>query len=65
MRKILAIIVTVLTIFAVKESIYIFTSTAPDILRNKTQLSIVAVSITFPLLLLTLWLWSGKRKQEP
>lgn len=65
MRKILAIIVTVLTIFAVKESIYIFTSTAPDILRNKIQLSIVAVSITFPLLLLTLWLWSGKRKQEP
>ncbi len=63
MRKILAILFTLVTIFAIKETFYIFTATDPDIIKKKTQLSIVAISITLPLIVLTLWLWNGKRKQ--
>ncbi|SFG73312.1 hypothetical protein SAMN04489864_10223 [Pedobacter insulae] len=63
MRRFLAILFTVVTLFAIKECVYIFTSTDPDIVVKKTQLSIVAISIIIPLMLFTLWLWSGKRKQ--
>ncbi|RZK44253.1 MAG: hypothetical protein EOO90_00900 [Pedobacter sp.] len=64
MRKIIAVLFTVITIFAIKETIYIFTSTDPDIAQKKNQYSIVALSLTLPLSLFTLWLWSGKRKSE-
>jgi hypothetical protein len=64
MRRIFAILLTFLTLFAIKESFYIFTTTDPEIVNKKAQFGIVAISITLPLLLFTLWLWSGKRKQQ-
>ncbi|MES2653709.1 MAG: hypothetical protein V4663_18360 [Bacteroidota bacterium] len=63
MRKIFAVLFTLVTIFAIKETFYIFTATDPDIINKKARLSIVAISVTLPLIVLTLWLWSGKRKQ--
>ncbi len=63
MRKILAILFTLVTIFAIKETFYIFTTSDPDIINKKAQLSIVAISVTLPLILFTLWLWIGKTKQ--
>lgn len=62
MRKILAILFTLITIFAIKETFYIFTTTDQEIITKKVQFSIVALSITLPLALFTLWLWRGKRK---
>ncbi|MEJ5994232.1 hypothetical protein WG904_07330 [Pedobacter sp. Du54] len=64
MRRFLAILLTIITIFAIKETYYIFSSTDPELVRKKAQLSMVAITITLPLILLTLWLWSGKRKEQ-
>jgi Na+-driven multidrug efflux pump len=62
MRKILAIISTIITLLAIKEMFYIFTTSDHEIIQKKAQYSIVSLSITLPLILLTLWLWLGKRK---
>lgn len=62
MRKTLAILCTVLTILAIKETVYIFNSTEADIIVQKTQLELTALSITIPLFILTLWLWRPRNK---
>ncbi len=64
MRRFLAILLTIITLFAIKEAFYIFTTTDQDIVSKKTQFSIVAISITIPLILFTLWLWTSKRKEQ-
>lgn len=64
MRKILAIICTIITLLAIKESIYIFTTNDALIVAKKAQLGIVAVSIILPLLILSFWLWKPKNKAE-
>ncbi len=64
MRRFLAILLTIITLFAIKETFYIFTTTDQDIVSKKTQFSIVAISITIPLILFTLWLWTSKRKEQ-
>lgn len=63
MRKVLAIISTLITLLALKETYYIFTTTDPEIIKQKGQLILVSFSIVIPLLILTLWLWRPKRKQ--
>lgn len=63
MRKVLAIISTIITLLAIKETYYIFTTTDPEIIKQKGQLILVSFSIVIPLLILTLWLWRPKRKQ--
>lgn len=60
MRKILAILCTLITLYALKETIFIFTTHDPEILAKKTQLILVAISITLPLVILSLWLWRPK-----
>lgn len=62
MRKILAALCTVITVFAIKETVYIFTSTDADIVSQRNQLELTALSITVPLVILTLWLWISSRK---
>ncbi|PWS26069.1 hypothetical protein DHW03_18665 [Pedobacter yonginense] len=62
MRKIFAILFTVITVFAIKETVYIFTSTDADIANQRSQLELTALSITVPLVILTLWLWISSRK---
>ena len=64
MRKIFALLSTLVCIFAIKEAIYIFTTSDPEVFQRKAQFSIVAISIVLPLMLLTLWLWFGKRKEQ-
>lgn len=64
MRKILAIICTIITLGALKETIRIFTSTGQDIVGQRPILIVIALSITIPLLILTLWLWSPGRKKS-
>ncbi|TDG36313.1 hypothetical protein EZJ43_07235 [Pedobacter changchengzhani] len=64
MRKILAVLCTILTVFAIKETVYLFLSKDADIIAQKTQLQITALSITIPLIILSLWLWSPKKKED-
>lgn len=63
MRKVLAIISTIITLLAIKEIYHIFTTTDPEIIKQKGQLILASFSIVIPLLILTLWLWRPKRKQ--
>lgn len=63
MRKVLAIISSIITLLAIKETYYIFTTTDPEIIKQKGQLILVSLSIVIPLLILTLWLWRPKREQ--
>jgi hypothetical protein len=60
MRKLFAIIFTVITLLALKETIYIFKSTDAAIVAKKSQLGIAGISISLPLLILSLWLWKPK-----
>ena len=63
MRKCLAIICTLITLFVLKETIYIFTTTDKTIVAQKAQLGLVAISIGLPLLLLNFWLWKPTNQQ--
>jgi hypothetical protein len=63
MRKILAVICTLLALLAIKESAYLLTTSDAEILAKKTQLSIAAISITLPLIILSLWLWRPRDKK--
>ena len=55
--KILAILFTLFTFGALKESYRIFTSAAPDIAANRTQLMIIGVVITLSFLVFAIWFW--------
>ena len=65
MRKVFAILFTIITIFAIKETYYIFTSTDAEIVSQRNQLILVALSITIPLAIFTVWLWRPKRRSIP
>ena len=60
MKKVLAVIVTIITIFITKEAYHIFASTEKDIIAQKPILIVIAISIIIPLILLSLWLWRPK-----
>lgn len=62
MRKILAVIVTIVTIFAIKEGYTIFASTEKDIIGQKPILIVISLSIIIPLILLSIWLWRPKNQ---
>ncbi|MES2448184.1 MAG: hypothetical protein V4546_13440 [Bacteroidota bacterium] len=62
MRKILAIICTLITLYALKETFIIFTSNDTEIIKQRPILIIISLSISLPLALLSLWLWKPKTK---
>jgi hypothetical protein len=62
MRKILAIICTLITLYALKETFIIFTSNEVEIVKQRPILIIISLSISLPLALLSLWLWKPKAK---
>lgn len=64
MRKVLAILFTIISLFALKETFYIFNTAEAEIVAHHKQFKIVALSVLIPLTLFTLWLWSGKKKTE-
>lgn len=59
-RKVLAVVVTLITLLIIKETIFIFATSAPDIVANGQRLKIASVSICIPLIILCFWLWSPK-----
>jgi len=64
MRKLFAVLSTIITLFAIKETVYIFTSTEPDMVKQKAIMIVIALSISIPLIILSLWLWSPGRKKN-
>lgn len=61
-RKVLAVILTIFTLYAIKETVVIFTSSDVEIASHRKQLILIALSITIPLVVLSLWLWRPKPK---
>jgi hypothetical protein len=59
-RKILAVILTIFTLYAIKETVVIFTSSDVEIAGHRKQLILIALSITVPLVILSIWLWRPK-----
>ncbi|WP_316805560.1 hypothetical protein [Pedobacter nototheniae] len=64
MRKVFAVICTIITIFALKETVYVFTSTEPDMVKQKAIMIVIALSICIPLIILSLWLWKPRNKNQ-
>jgi hypothetical protein len=60
MRKVLAIITTIITLFAIKEGFNIFITADKDIVNQRSILIVIALSIIIPLVLLSIWLWKPK-----
>lgn len=63
-KKIFALILTLFTLYAIKETVVIFTSADAEIVAHRKQLIPIALSITVPLIVLSLWLWRPKPKNE-
>ncbi|MBE5320992.1 hypothetical protein IM793_17640 [Pedobacter sp. MR2016-19] len=64
MRKLFAVLSTIITLFAIKETVYVFTSNEADMVKQKAIMIVIALSITIPLIILTLWLWSPGRNKN-
>lgn len=64
MRKILAVLCTLITLYAFKETFYIFTSNDVEIVKQRPILIIISLSISLPLALLSLWLWRPNAKTK-
>ena len=64
MRKVFAVICTLITLFVLKETINIFITDEADIVKQRSIFIVIALSISIPMLLLTLWLWKPKNNQE-
>ncbi|RZK58349.1 MAG: hypothetical protein EOO87_00415 [Pedobacter sp.] len=65
MRKIFAIICTLITLYAVKETVVIFISDNAEVIAKRPILIVIALSITLPLVFLSLWLWKPKNNGLP
>jgi len=64
LRKVIAVIVTLITIFAIKETLFIFTTSQADIAASRHWLILASISITIPLIIACFWLWKPKYKEE-
>lgn len=64
LRKAIAVIVTLITIFAIKETFFIFTTSQADIVASRHWLILASLSITVPLIIACFWLWKPKYKRE-
>ncbi|MDQ8006666.1 MAG: hypothetical protein REI64_17815 [Pedobacter sp.] len=64
LRKIIAAIVTMITLWLIKETIFIFTTPQADIAKNRDFLKLASLSIVIPLLIVNFWLWRPKPKVE-
>jgi len=63
MRRFLAVICSLLTLFAIRETVYIFTTMDKDVVSQRSMLILTSLSITIPLFILSFWLWIPRPKQ--
>lgn len=64
LRKTIAVLVTLITLWAIKETYVIFTSSDADIVAKRDQLKLASLSITIPLIIASLVLWRPKPKEN-
>ncbi|WP_412465723.1 hypothetical protein [Pedobacter sp. KLB.chiD] len=64
MRKLFAVLSTIITLFAIKEAIYVFISQEADMVKQRPILIVISLSICIPLIVLSLWLWSPRNKRN-
>jgi len=64
MRKLLAVICTIITLFAIKEAVYVFISQEADMVKQRPILIVISLSICIPLIVLSLWLWKPRIKNN-
>ncbi len=63
-RKIITFLVSIIALWAIKETIYIFTTTDADIVAKRDQLKLASLSVSVPLTIIAIWLWRPKPKQD-
>ena len=64
MRKILAVLFTLITLYVLKQTFDIFVSNEVTIVKQRPILIVISVSISLPLVLLSLWLWRPKNDKK-
>ncbi|MFW0716836.1 hypothetical protein [Pedobacter sp. N23S346] len=65
MRKVFAIISTLITLFVLKETINVFFTDEADIIKQRGIFIVIWLSIFIPFTILTIWLWGpGNRKKD-
>ncbi|KQN33481.1 hypothetical protein ASE92_16955 [Pedobacter sp. Leaf41] len=64
MRKVFAVICTLITLFVLKETINIFVTDEADIVKQRSIFIVIALSISIPMVILTLWLWKPKNNDK-
>lgn len=64
MRKVFAIITTILTFLALKEGFTLLMSTDQSIAGQKPILIVIAISVILPLLFLSFWLWKPQNNKS-
>ncbi|WP_316801364.1 hypothetical protein [Pedobacter frigidisoli] len=64
MKKVFAILSTLITLYILKETYVIFTSLEPDIVKQRPIFIVIYLSILIPLIVLSFWLWSPRRKDD-
>lgn len=65
MRKVFAIISTLITLFVLKETIDVFFTDEADIIKQRGIFIVIWLSIFIPFTILTIWLWGpGNRKKD-
>lgn len=64
MKKVFAILSTLITLYTLKETYVIFTSVEPDIVKQRPIFIVIYLSILIPLIVLSFWLWSPRRKDD-
>ncbi|WP_113664251.1 hypothetical protein [Pedobacter nanyangensis] len=63
-RKTIAFLLTIIALWAIKETIFIFTTSEADIAAKRGQLKLASLSITIPLVIASAWLWRPTPKGE-
>jgi len=64
MRKVFAVICTLITLFVLKETINIFITDETDIVKQRSIFIVISLSISIPMVILTFWLWKPKNNQK-
>jgi hypothetical protein len=62
--KVLAIVFTLLSIGMLKETFRIFTSNAPDIAPNRTELAIMGIVLSSVIIFFTIRFWKKASEQK-
>jgi O-antigen/teichoic acid export membrane protein len=64
MRKVFAVISTLITLFILKETITVFFTDEADIVKQRGIFIVIWLSIFIPFSILSFWLWAPRNKNK-